>query len=93
MTDKYKFKDKSWNVFHNDGRHLGKVSVNADDVREAYNSDKSMKPSTHEDEILSNQVGKFLFNNKLKTGDIQVTPEDSKPKRVNHKAKGGSSCW
>ena len=93
MTDKYKFKDRAWNIVHNDGRHIDKVSVHADDVREAYSRDTTLKPSTHEDEILSNAVQNVLYRHKLKPDDVEVNEEVSKPKPVTRKANGGRVCW
>ena len=93
MTDKYKFKDRSWNIVHNDGRHIDKVSVHADDVREAYNQDKTLKPSTHEDEILNNAVSNVLYRHKLKSDDVAVNEEQTKTKRIARKANGGIVCW
>ena len=93
MTDKYKFKDKAWDIKHKDGRHIDTVSVSADDVRQFYKDDPSLRPSTHEDELLNNAVGKTLWNHKLKPEDIEIIEKVDKPKPVTRKASGGRVCW
>jgi hypothetical protein len=93
MTEKYKFKDRTWDVKHKDGRHIDTVSVSADDVRQFHKDDPSLKPSTHEAELLNNAVSRTLFNHKLKPLDIEVIEKEDKPKPITHKATGGKVCW
>ena len=94
MADKYKFKDRTWNVTHkHSGENIGTIGVMAQDVKEAYNSDKSLRPSTWEDELHDNAVGRLLYNNKLNADDIVVKEVVDKPKKIASKASGGSSCW
>ena len=93
MTEKYKFKDRAWNVTHkHNGEHIDKIVVHGDDVREAYNNDKSLRPSTWEDELVENAIGSLLFNKKLKPNDIDVK-EIKETKPTVRKSNGGSSCW
>ena len=92
MTEKYKFKDRAWNVTHkHNGEHIDKIVVHADDVREAYNNDKSLRPSTWQDELHGNAIDKLLFNKKLKPNDIDVK-EITETKPTVRKSNGGS-CW
>jgi hypothetical protein len=93
MTEKYKFKDKAWDITHKDGRHIETVSVSADDVRQFYKDDPSLKPTTHEAELLDNAVGRALWNHKLKPQDIEVTEKVEKKKPATPKANGGRACW
>jgi hypothetical protein len=93
MTDKYKFKDKAWDVKHKDGRHIDTVSVHADDVRQFHKEDPSRRPSSYEDELLDNALGSILWNHKLKPEDVEVTARVKKPKAVTRKATGGRACW
>lgn len=93
MAEKYKFKDRAWDVYHKDGTHLDTVSVHGEDVRQAYNGYKEIRPSTHEDELLSNAVWKVLDRHKVQPDDIEVKEREDKPKRVIRKASGGRVGW
>ena len=93
MAEKYKFKDRAWDVTHKDGRHLDTVTVHGDDVREAHQGYKQISPSTHEDEILNNALWKVLDRHKLQPDDIEINEKVDKPNKVIRKASGGRVGW
>jgi hypothetical protein len=94
MTEKYQFKDRLWDVVHrNSGKHIDLVAISADTMREARRSDKSLEPSTHQDEILNNAVWNVLDRHNLQPDDIDVVERQDKPKKVTRKSTGGRSCW
>lgn len=71
MEYEYKFEDKTWNLYHSvTGKKIGEIHVNGDCVRAAYDREKHLSPSFHEEQIFQNAAQNLIAEHGLNHSDV-----------------------